>query len=583
MALAQAADPIAIPYVRDPTPVVDGSLLEWEGRGVLREINTPEQATFNRDAWKGLEDLSGWIRLGHNEQNLFIACHVVDSYFVQDQSGVEVWRADHVMLTVDFIRGGDIDDVMQLGLSPGSLKGPDDAGPDTRPEVVLWRPQGWPVAGAQVAARRTAEGYDIEAAIPWSVFKIEPVPFQTFGLQLGFSDCDTSPSTQQKAVSVSTAPWTPRDPKRLTLAILADKAGQYPAAMLAESTQLAESLTLAHNETREFVVNVDEMPEGIVPTLTFKGRVDHKSAAGCAGPLRLTINGEGIAPANIANRPAQMTTLGGSILSAWYAAGVRMWFGPSYDAIEASGYKPLDVVSYDYTLRLDGMFKQGRNTITLQNVDARPEVLVVMDDLSFSWSPPSRFVPPKELAPAPTGEIPTFVPQATTKVDYEVTALPGGAIKVAWAGREQTFTSQFSIPGGAWAQLGEAHADTWRGRKMDVDYANEQFVFGGVVDDLQLVRTVITEDECIIVRDRMTNLSQTDDRPVILRHGTAPGAYDKLYLAGRPMPTNSGAAGVPSNPSVVVLTGDSGFAMMPKRSTDQRRHAGHPSRRDVRA
>ena len=41
---------------------------------------------------------------------------------------------------------------------------------------------------------------------------------------------------------------------------------------------------------------------------------------------------------------------------------------------------PIDVTSCAYTLRLDGLVKAGRNTITLQNVDPRPELVVVMDD-----------------------------------------------------------------------------------------------------------------------------------------------------------------------------------------------------------
>ena len=198
---AQAAEPIIIPVVTDPSPVIDGNLQEWANRGVLRELNTPEQATFNRKGWKGLKDLSGWVRFGYDNQNLFVVCHVVDSFFLQDQSGSEAWRGDHVMLTLDFVRSGKIQDVMQFGLSPGSLKAPGAPGPDTKPELVIWEPANLSIAGAVVAARRTPEGYDLEAAIPWKVFRIKPVKFQTLAIQLAFSDCDTTPARQEKAIS----------------------------------------------------------------------------------------------------------------------------------------------------------------------------------------------------------------------------------------------------------------------------------------------------------------------------------------------------------------------------------------------
>jgi len=471
-----AAEPIVIPEVYDPSPVIDGSLREWESRGVLRELNTAEQATYSPNAWNGPTDLSGWVRFGYNAQDFFVAAHVVDNCFIQDQSGTGVWRGDHVMLTVDFVRGGKIDDVMQLGLSPGSLP---EVGA-TRPELVIWRPAGYSVDGARVAAQRTADGYVIEAAIPWKVFKIEPVKHQTFGLQLGFSDCDTTPSVQQKAISISTAPWAARDPKRLTLAGLGDRAGNFPPGGFQSAVTLAKALKLKQHDEKELVVDVELIPESMIPTLTFKARMDSPKAGGCSGPLRTTVNGKGIGPGNIANRPAQMTALSGIMLSAWYAAGVRLWFGPSYDAIEKSVYKPLDVISYDYTLRLDGMFEQGRNIIKFENVDRRPEIVVVMDDVQFSWSPPSRFRPPKELKPAPTGEIPTIEPLAKHKVDYAVATTPDGAIRVSWSGRELVFESRFSSPGGKWATSRDLQVET--------------------VGSLKLKRTLVRLDECILSR-----------------------------------------------------------------------------------
>jgi len=552
------ADPIVIPEVYDPSPVIDGSLLEWDNRGALREINTKAQATFNPDAWKGVKDLSGWVRFGHDQKDFLIAAHVVDSYFIQDQSGTGVWRGDHIMLTVDYIRGGKIDDVMQLGISPGSLS---ETG-GTKPELVIWRPVGYSIEGARVAAKRTADGYDIEAAIPWKVFKIQPVKHQTFGLQLGLSDCDTTPTVQQKAMSISTAKWRARDPKRLTLAGLGDRAGNFPAGGFQTAQILAKSIKLKQNEKQQFTIDVKNIPEGMVPTLTFKARIDHTNAGGCSGPLRTTINGKSIAPKNIANRPPQMTAIGGSTLSAWYGAGVRLWFGPSYDSIEKSSYKPLDAISYDYTLRLDGMFEQGKNIIALQNVDKRPELVVIMDDVAFSWSPPSRFRKPKELKPAPTGTLTTYQPRTINKVDYKVAATLGGGIQLKWADRALIFESRFSQPGGKWLSLGHVASGEWQ--SMDLRYitkSNEKVAFAGKTNSLNMVRTFTTLDEGILIRDTMTNTS-SKDLPVKIEHSTKPGAYEDLWLSGRSMPRKSGASGVAANPSVVVLGKKSGFAMM---------------------
>jgi hypothetical protein len=64
--LGAAEEPIIIPIVTDPSPVIDGNLSEWTAKGVLVEIATPDQVTYNRSAWKSPADLSGWVRFGHN-------------------------------------------------------------------------------------------------------------------------------------------------------------------------------------------------------------------------------------------------------------------------------------------------------------------------------------------------------------------------------------------------------------------------------------------------------------------------------------------------------------------------------------
>ena len=73
------------------------------------------------------------------------------------------------------------------------------------------------------------------------------------------------------------------------------------------------------------------------------------------------------------------------------------------------------------------MEKKGKNIISLRNTDPRETVVVVMDDVRFSWSPPSRFTKPKEWQPAPKGPLAVFQPRTDLKTPYEVTGLPGGA------------------------------------------------------------------------------------------------------------------------------------------------------------
>ncbi len=532
-ASAYATEPIVVPYVTDPSPVIDGNVAEWTNRGAVRHMTGREHCTFSPEKWKSDDDLSGWVRFGHDAQQLYIVCHVVDSFFTQEQTGDEAWRGDHIMFTVDMARRGKILDVWQLGLNPGNLRGEDA----TKPELVIWTPLGRSIEGAVVAARRTPEGYDIEAAIPWTIFGMTPDKYHTFALQLAFSDCDTSPAIQEKAVSISTAKWAARDPKRLTPAGLADRAGHFPDGGFAEALELAPGLSIKHGEEKQLTFNVESIPQGKVPTLTFKGRVNWERTGGCCGPLAITVNGKKISRDNIANRPLVMTFLSGGTQTSWYGAGVTLWYGPDYESIEKSPSKPLDVVSYDNTLRLDGMIKPGANTITFRNADKRPNIEIVMNDVAFSWSSPTRFKAAKKLAPAPTGAIPTREPWQEQKVDYRAEVTGDGAVKVAWADREVVFASRFSNLKGGWTS--------------------------GNPDGVDHQRQIVKQDECILVRDTFVNNSGKD-RPLIIEHTAEIDSYETLYLGGRAIPMKTGQSSAPQNPSIAVLSGGTGIAVMPR-------------------
>jgi hypothetical protein len=334
--------------------------------------------------------------------------------------------------------------------------------------------------------------------------------------------------------------------------------GVLPSAFASNTTELAKAVSLKKDQKKSLSFEVAEIPDGMIPTLIFKARMQSSLAAGCSGPLRITVNGKPIGPDNIANRPAQMPAVNGMELSAWYDAGPRLWFGPSYEAIEKGQYKPLDVVSYDYVLRLDKMVEKGANTIELANVDLRPEMVVVMDDLAFAWWSPNRLTKPKALAPAPTGTMPTCEPWMQCRVDYKATILSGGGLKVTWGERELLFESRFSSPGGKWAELTEKESRGWRRE----DAKNDGNVFCGTAGALRLERNLESRDECLLVRDTMFN-SSSQDLPIMVTHQAAPGPYEKLFLGGRFIPIKSGAASVPSNPSVVVLGKNSGFGIMP--------------------
>lgn len=146
---AMAKEPIIVPIVEDPVPIIDGKLSDWHNRGVFFEFNGPDQVTYHKSLWKGSNDLSGSIRLGHDKKKFYLVANVKDDTVSQPLSGEALWKGDHVMLLLDFVGQGNKADLIQIGISPGSLTTGGKRA-DTKPEIVIWRPEGLDSANAEI-------------------------------------------------------------------------------------------------------------------------------------------------------------------------------------------------------------------------------------------------------------------------------------------------------------------------------------------------------------------------------------------------------------------------------------------------
>ena len=556
-----AVEPVVVPVVTDPSPIIDGDLGEWTGRnrGVLLPLDRPEQVTYGKGAWKDTADLSGWARLGHDRAYLYAACHVIDNVVTQTQSGHDAWRGDHVILILDFRRSGERNSVIQLGISPGSLTAPGEEGGGITPELVIWRPEGLSAEGGVVAARSTADGYDIEAAIPWKTLRLKPVRYQTFGLDVAFSDSDR-PGKQETCISASTRGWDVRNPKRLLLAGLGDRKGFMPADAFEEKRIVIakKQLIIAPRSQKEFTIQVEKVPEGLVPTLTFKARAVWPKVGGCIAGLYVDVNGKPIPMKSLVGRPRHMQFVGGGQSPSW-PRGIALFYSRDFESVEKSSYKPVGFKAHEYTLRLDDLIREGENRITFKNnlhfSWAAKRIQIAIADVVFSWWSPSRFPQPKILKPAPTGALAVIEPETLHKVDYAISIRPGGALQVKWQGRTVTFESRFSKPGGGWASLSGGKAKGWKKARRVKD------AFKATAGALELARSFSAHDECILVRDVLTNTSE-DVLPVMIEHKGATGAFEKLYVCGRPILRKTGANNVAENPSVVVLGKASGLGVM---------------------
>ncbi|WP_420640598.1 sugar-binding protein [Candidatus Leptofilum sp.] len=187
-------------------PTIDGNLSDWPGATAASSTNR----VYSVAGWDGSEDLTAVWQLAWDNGNLYVAVRVTDDTHVQTASGNQIFRGDSVDMQFDTARDADFGDGLspddfQITLSPGDFAG---SGPTafryrgTTGGAILDAPGGNIVT---VAAQQTADGYTLEAAIPWTDLNVEPSDGLTIGLALNANDNDT-PGTAVQEVMMSHMP-----------------------------------------------------------------------------------------------------------------------------------------------------------------------------------------------------------------------------------------------------------------------------------------------------------------------------------------------------------------------------------------
>ena len=182
------------------SPDLDGNWDEFDS-----DIYSVSSVVYGSDEWEGDDDLSGSVRFGWDEDFLYMAVKVNDDIYVQNSNGYYIYQGDSLEINLDENLLGDFNsndrssDDYQLGISPGfeDLEGVKEA--------YLWFPRDKSGGKNQVeiASSERSEGYKVEAAIPWSVFGIDPDPGDRFGFSFSISDNDNSDENIQQSMTSS--------------------------------------------------------------------------------------------------------------------------------------------------------------------------------------------------------------------------------------------------------------------------------------------------------------------------------------------------------------------------------------------
>lgn len=197
--------------LRDNPPTIDGDLGDWPGEATVRSA----YRVYAYDEWDGSDDLDASWRLAWDTARLYVAVQITDDVHVQTQTGAFIYQGDSVELQVDINPQAGATLVnpatSQVILSPGDFAGIPPSAARFRGTDEGELPQ-VPGHSIDVAARQTADGYVLEAAIPWSDLNVTPTAGMRLGLALNANDNDTPGAARQEVMMSSEQGRTLRNP-----------------------------------------------------------------------------------------------------------------------------------------------------------------------------------------------------------------------------------------------------------------------------------------------------------------------------------------------------------------------------------
>lgn len=179
------------------TPMMDGDWGDWPNAET-----TSGYVVFGLPKWKNSNDLNSSFKAAYDGNYLYVAVKVLDDVYSQNSTGNSLYLGDSVEILMDTNLDGDYyskslsSDDFQIGISAGkkTIDGPKEA--------YLWYPTTirGTITQVLVASRYIEGGYELEAAIPWSVFGVTPYSGSHYGFALSVSDNDNSAKAAQDSM-----------------------------------------------------------------------------------------------------------------------------------------------------------------------------------------------------------------------------------------------------------------------------------------------------------------------------------------------------------------------------------------------
>lgn len=329
-------------------------------------------------------------------------------------------------------------------------------------------------------------------------------------------------------------------------------------ALEAQTVEILDEHTSVAPWSGEFDFEVPAFSVEHQVRLSLQARIDADRLMGSNPWLRIAVNGTWLDEAALLNKRNDFELVRGLDLTWVKGDRFRILYSPDFEAANVDLENPYAVVggdAYRFVLDITPYVQPGENELTLQHLKVleEPSTMIIRNVTVEVGRPIER--PRAEIAPAPTGPVPTFVAQGPRPVEMSVALDEGGAITVEAGGRSFEVATRMSLPGGEWRQTPAVDAGTTIERGGEASARWAAGVWG-------VERTVTVFDDHVAVADTLTNTSGELEGLIIEHFAPIADKPAEVRVAGQPSTPTQVRANNAAHPSVYIRWPDCGLALL---------------------
>jgi len=320
---------------------------------------------------------------------------------------------------------------------------------------------------------------------------------------------------------------------------------------------LSEQLIIPKKTTAELTFELPPFQPGDQVRLSLLARVNYPYACANNPALTMTVNDQPVVGRDLLNKPLDYHCKNGRE-AFWATANGRSWLlfsWPDFSVEQVKAYEsPYAITETDpfhFVWDITAYVTPGTNVVRVTHPEILSEAdhsLVLRDVQVEIGGPVESQNLTTVVRPAPTGELPTYVPRGRQQVKMRVRLGAGGSIHLRVGERAFLIESRTSEPQGQWRITGQDRPRVvTRGQSRTVRWRAVGY---------EVVRTVSVRDDHFHVADTLTNTGP-ELLGVKLEHAvrwTDPPL--EVKLGGRPPFARYQKEGGGANPTAVARWAD---------------------------